>query len=154
MRARVLEAVRGVGVGFVAAGHRALVGALARVGARVDLKVLGPAEALVALGASVGLLVGMRPDVHQHLVAGVEAALATLAAVPAAEEEPSAAGRRMHDVDVVRQLLQVLERLPAAQPAAVHRVAAVRGRRGAAQGQVGDSTAEIQAGQACSAVAL
>lgn len=38
------------------------------VGAVVDLQVLQAGEALVAGGASVGLLIGMSPDVDEHLV--------------------------------------------------------------------------------------
>lgn len=68
--ASVLETIGRVGVGLVAALDGTNVGTLARVRARVDLEVLGAAEALVALEATVGLFVRVRPHVDQHFVPG------------------------------------------------------------------------------------
>lgn len=56
----VLEPVRGIRIGFVATLDGTDVGTLAGMRTRVDLQVLGSAEALIALEAMVRLLVRMR----------------------------------------------------------------------------------------------
>lgn len=68
MGSGVLKPVRGVRIGFVATHDGADVGSLAGMRTRVDLQVLRPAEALIALEAMVRLLVRMCAYVDQHFV--------------------------------------------------------------------------------------
>lgn len=51
----------------------------------MNFQILRTREALSALSALVGLLLGMRPNVHQHLVAGVEAPILPQTVLPSTE---------------------------------------------------------------------
>lgn len=107
----VLEAVTGVGVTLVAALIGADVGLLTCVGAVVDLQVLQAGEALVTGGASVRLLVGVCPDVNEHLVPGIEATAMAGAALPMTAVSSILFRLDMMVVDMVNQVLEELKEL-------------------------------------------
>lgn len=107
----VLESVTRVGVTLVAALVGADVGLLTCVGAVVDLQVLQAGEALVAGGASVWLLIGMSPDVDEHLVPGIEATAVAGTALPMAAVPSILFRLDMVVIDMVNQVLEELKEL-------------------------------------------
>lgn len=77
----------------------------------VDLQVLQAGEALAAGGAAVRLLVGVRADVNEHLVPGIEATAMAGAALPVAAVACILLGLDVVVVDVVHKVLQELKGL-------------------------------------------
>lgn len=114
----VLEAVTRVGVTLVAALIGADIGLLTCVGAVVDLQVFQAGEALVAGGASVWLLIGMSPDVDEHLVPGIEATTMAGTALPMTAVSSILFRLDVMVIDVVNQVLEELKELVTLGPSA------------------------------------
>lgn len=82
MSPRVFEPIRRIRVRLVTSLDRTHVRLLARVRSNVNLKILGTRKALEALWALVRLLLGVRSNVDQHFVAGVESAIRSWTSFP------------------------------------------------------------------------
>lgn len=87
-----------------------LVGFLARMRTYVDLEIFRTREGFLAQMATMWLLLGVRAHMDEHLVACIEAALAALAATPAAiVESIQKRSDRMTQCDVLGECFQRLE---------------------------------------------
>lgn len=84
MGSRMLETIRRIRVRLCASLHWAYVWLLAGMRTRMDFQIFGTRETLVALLTLVWLFFGVRPYVHQHFVACIEAAIGTRTNVPLA----------------------------------------------------------------------
>lgn len=81
------------------------------MGSVVDLQVLQAGEALVTGGAPVRLLIGVSPDVDEHLVPGIEATAMAGTALPVTAVSSILFRLDMMVIDMVNQVLEELKEL-------------------------------------------